>query len=37
VLLLSFDVEADKSVHDVIVEKIIPLVRKNTDKFLMEG
>jgi hypothetical protein len=37
VLLLSFDVEADQSVHDIIVEKIIPLVRKNTDKFLMDG
>jgi hypothetical protein len=37
VLLLSFDVEAGQSVHDVIVEKIIPLVRKNTDKFLMDG
>jgi hypothetical protein len=37
VLLLSFDVEADQSVHDIIVEKIIPLVRRNTDKFLMDG
>ncbi len=37
VLLLSFDVEAGQSVHNVIMEKIIPLVRKNTDKFLMDG
>jgi hypothetical protein len=35
VLLLSFDVEAARSAHEVIMEKIIPLVRKNTDKFLM--
>ena len=34
VLLLSFDVEAGRSVHEIIMEKIIPLVRKNTDKFL---
>jgi hypothetical protein len=34
VLLLSFDVEAARSAHEVIMEKIIPLVRKNTDKFL---
>jgi hypothetical protein len=37
VLLLSFDVEAGHSVHDIIMKKIIPLVRKNTDKFLMDG
>jgi hypothetical protein len=37
VLLLSFDVEAGQRVHVVITEKIIPLVRKNTDKFLMDG
>jgi hypothetical protein len=37
VLLLSFDVEAVQSVHDLIMEKIIPLIRKNTDKFLMDG
>jgi hypothetical protein len=36
VLLLSFDVEAGQGVHDVIMKKIIPLVRKNTDKFLMD-
>jgi hypothetical protein len=36
VLLLSFDVEAGERVHVVIMEKIIPLVRKNTDKFLMD-
>jgi hypothetical protein len=36
VLLLSFDVEAGQRVHVVIMEKIIPLVRKNTDKFLMD-
>src|SRR5919106_4198364 len=34
VLLLSFDVDAGGSVHEIIMEKIIPLVRKNTDKFL---
>jgi hypothetical protein len=33
VLLLSFDVGAE-NVHDVIMKKIIPLVRKNTSKFL---
>ena len=37
VLLLSFDVEAGQSVHDIIMEKIIPLVRKNTDKFLKDS
>jgi hypothetical protein len=36
VLLLSFDVEAARSAHEVIMEKIIPLVRKNTDKFLRD-
>jgi hypothetical protein len=35
VLLLSFDVETD-NVHDVIMKRIIPLVRKNTNKFLKE-
>lgn len=35
VLLLSFDVSAE-NVHDVIMKKIIPLVRKNTSKFLKE-
>lgn len=35
VLLLSFDVNA-QNVHGVIMEKIIPLVRKNTNKFLIE-
>jgi len=33
VLLLSFDVNAE-NVHDVIMKKIIPLVRKNTNRFL---
>ena len=33
VLLLSFDVNAE-DVHDLIMNKIIPLVRKNTSKFL---
>ena len=37
VLLLSFDVDTGQSVHDVIMEKILPLVRKNTDKFLKDG
>jgi hypothetical protein len=33
VLLLSFDVDAE-NVHNVIMKKVIPLVRKNTSKFL---
>lgn len=33
VLLLSFDVNA-VNVHDVITKKIIPLVSKNTNRFL---
>ncbi|SRR2546427_5577132 len=33
VLLLSFDINAE-DVHDLIMNKIIPLVRKNTSKFL---
>jgi hypothetical protein len=33
VLLLSFDVDAE-NVHGVIMKKIIPLVRKNTSRFL---
>ncbi|MDQ3873915.1 MAG: hypothetical protein M3258_09945 [Thermoproteota archaeon] len=37
VLLLSFDVEAADSVHNIIMEKITPLVRRNTDKFLKVG
>jgi hypothetical protein len=37
VLLLSFDVGAGQSVHDIIMEKIIPLIRKNTDKFLIDA
>jgi hypothetical protein len=37
VLLLSFDVDTGQGVHDVIMEKILPLVRKNTDKFLKDG
>nr|MDQ3883245.1 hypothetical protein [Thermoproteota archaeon] len=37
VLLLSFDIEAAGSVHNVIMEKIIPLVSKNTDKFLKDS
>jgi hypothetical protein len=35
VLLLSFDINAE-NVHDVIMKKVIPLVRKNTNKFLKE-
>ena len=35
VLLLSFDVNAE-NVHKMIMEKVIPLVRKNTSKFLKE-
>ena len=33
VLLLSFDVDAE-NVHGLIMKKIIPLVRKNMNKFL---
>jgi hypothetical protein len=33
VLLLSFEVDAE-NIHDVIMKKIIPLVRQNTSKFL---
>jgi hypothetical protein len=36
VLLLSFDVEEGHRTHDIITEKIIPLVRKNTSKFLTD-
>ena len=36
VLLLSFDREAGQGAHEIIMEKIIPLVRKNTDKFLKD-
>jgi hypothetical protein len=35
VLLLSFDVETE-NVHEIIMKKIIPLVRKNMNKFLKE-
>jgi len=35
VLLLSFDIDAE-NVHDLIMNKIIPLVRKNTSKFLIK-
>lgn len=35
VLLLSFDVESE-NLHTVIMKKVIPLVRKNTNKFLKE-
>jgi hypothetical protein len=34
VLLLSFDVESGSSVHNVIMKKVIPLVRKNAARFL---
>src|SRR5829696_7408504 len=37
VLLLSFDRESGQGVHELIMEKIIPLVRKNTDKFLKDA
>jgi hypothetical protein len=36
VLLLSFDVDAE-NVHEVIMKKIIPLVRQNTSKFLQDS
>ena len=35
VLLISFDVDGE-NVHNVIMKKIIPLVSKNTSKFLKE-
>jgi hypothetical protein len=34
VMLLSFDVESGDKVHGIIMDKIIPIVRKNTSKFL---
>lgn len=34
VMLLSFDVESGDKVHGIIMDKIIPIVRKNTGKFL---
>jgi hypothetical protein len=34
VLLLSFDAESGSGVHDVIMKKVIPLVRKNAARFL---
>jgi hypothetical protein len=34
VLLLSFDVDSGSTVHDVIMKKVIPLVRKNAARFL---
>ncbi|AIF82863.1 hypothetical protein NTE_00785 [Candidatus Nitrososphaera evergladensis SR1] len=34
VMLLSFDVNAGDKVHGIIMKKIIPLVRKNTGKFM---
>ena len=37
VLLLSFDRESGQGVHEIIMEKIIPLVRKNTDMFLKDA
>jgi hypothetical protein len=37
VLLLSFDRESGQGVHEIIMEKIIPLVRKNADKFLKDA
>jgi hypothetical protein len=37
VLLLSFDRETGQGVHEIIMEKIIPLVRKNTNKFLKDA
>lgn len=36
VMLLSFDVE-NENVHQVIMKKIIPLVRKSTSRFLREA
>ncbi|HEV8404789.1 MAG TPA: hypothetical protein VGQ13_02670 [Nitrososphaera sp.] len=35
VLLLSFEIDAE-NVHNLIMNKIIPLVRKNTSKFAIE-
>lgn len=36
VMLLSFDVESGDKVHSIITKKIIPLVNKNTAKFLKD-
>ena len=35
VLLLSFDVDTDNT-HEIIMKKIIPLIRKNTNRLLKE-
>ncbi len=36
VLLLSFDADVGSDMHDIIMKKIIPLVRKNSNKFLKD-
>ena len=36
VMLLSFDVDAGDGVHGLITKKIIPLVRKNTSRFIKD-
>lgn len=36
VLLLSFDAASGSDVHGVIMKKVIPLVRKNTSRFLKD-
>jgi hypothetical protein len=36
VLLLSFDADVGSDMHDIIMKKIIPLVRKNANKFLKD-
>jgi hypothetical protein len=37
VLLLSFDIDSDKNIHDIIMKKVKPLVRKNAIKFVIKG
>lgn len=34
VMLLSFDVESGDKVHNIIMNKVLPIVRKNTSKFM---
>jgi hypothetical protein len=36
VMLLSFDVDAGDRLHGLITKKIIPLVRKNTSRFIKD-
>lgn len=36
VMLLSFDVEAGDRLHTIITKKILPLVRKNSSRFIKD-